>query len=158
MITHEEFVNFSGDGERAINSTLQSLLPLGFQIESQGSSRLVVTNSNYRSTKQDPLLGISRAAFNINRFSLEVRAELGGVVKMRNFLLALLIGIGVFDAALFTAMWYFLDELRPHTWLLAFPLAALLPWIFLGPYLTRWIKNRTVDALKKLLDEMAAYS
>ena len=155
MITHEEFVNFSGDGERAISTALQTLLPLGFEIESQGSSHLIVSSHNYRSTKQDPLLGISRAEFSIKRFSLEVKAELGGVAWMRNFLLMLFIGLGIFDLIVFGALWYFLDALRPYPWLLAFPLAALLPWVILGPILTRSIKKRTLDALKKLLDSMA---
>jgi hypothetical protein len=155
MITHEEFINFSGNGERAISTALQTLLPLGFRIESQGSSHLIVSSHNYRSTKQDPLLGISRAEFSVSRFSLNVKAELGGVAWMRNFLTMLFVGLGVFDLIVFGALWYFLDALRPYPWLLAFPLASMLMQIFLGPIMTRTIKNRTLDALKKLLDNMA---
>lgn len=156
MILHEEFVSFSGDGARAISTALQTLLPLGFQVESQGSSHLFVTNSRYRSAQDSPLSGISRAEFNLDRFSLNVKAELGGVEKMRRYLLIVLLGSSIFDAVLFTALWYFIEELHAKTWLLVFPLVILLPWIFIGPYMSRWLKNRTVDALKALLDEMAA--
>ena len=64
MITHEAFVNFSGDGQRALDIILQTLLPLGFEVESQGSTHLVVTSqAGYNSTRQDALLGITRAEF-----------------------------------------------------------------------------------------------
>lgn len=156
MIQHEEFVNFSGSEERAISTALGTLLPLGFQVESQGSAHLFVTNNRYRSAQDSPLLGISRAEFNFSRFTLNVKAELGGVEKIRRFLLFVLLGSCVFDAVLFTALWFFIEDLHIKTWLLVFPLVILLPWVFIGPYMSRWLKNRTVDALKALLDEMAA--
>jgi len=155
MITHEEFVNFNGGGEHAFGIALQTLLPLGFQVEAQGSSHLIVSSKGFRSTRQHPLQGITRAEFNASRSALTVKAELGGVDWLARFILILVLGMAAFDTLLFTGLWYFLDELHQSTWMLAIPLASFLPWIFLAPYMIRMFKKRTVDALKTLLDNMA---
>jgi len=113
MQIHEDYVAFSGESSRAFNIALQTLLPLGFLVESQGSDRLVVTGPGFNSTRQNALLGISRAEFTAERSSLRVSAELGGVDRMLRFLAILLVGLGIFDALLFTALWYFLENCVP---------------------------------------------
>ena len=155
MKTHEASIPYSGDSQRAMDIALQSLLPLGFKIESQGSARLVVSNKTYNSTKQNALMGISHAEFEAGHSTLSVKAQLGGVERMQNFLIFLLLGLGVFDAILLTGLWYFLDALRPHTWFLVFPLVSLLPWALILPRMTAWISKRTLDALDVLLSNMA---
>jgi len=155
MQIHEDYVAFSGESSRAFNIALQTLLPLGFLVESKGSDRLAVTGPGFNSTRQNALLGISRAEFIAERSSLRVRAELGGVDRMLRFMVILLVGLGIFDALLFTTLWYFLDELRTHIWFLAIPALTLVPWIFIAPFMARWIGNRTKDALNTLLQNMA---
>lgn len=155
MQIHEDYVAFSGDGSRAFEIALQTLLPLGFRIESQGSSRLVVTGPRYNSTRQNSLLGISKAEFTAERSSLRVRAELGGVDRMQRFLLFLLLGLGLFDSVLFTALWLFVEEIHAYTWFLAVPVLTFIPWIFVAPLMVRWISRRTKEALSALLNNMA---
>ena len=158
MITHEAFVNFSGDGQRALDIILQTLLPLGFEVESQGSTHLVVTSqADYNSTRQDALLGITRAEFEVDRSTLTVKTELGGVQRLQRFLFLILTGLVVLDLVIFGAMWYLLDKLRPHPWILAIPFAAYIPWIFVGPKLTNALKSRTVDALDDLLNKITSF-
>ena len=158
MITHKTFVNYSGDGQRALDTALQNLLPLGFKVESQGSRHLVVTSqASYNSTKQDALLGISRVEFEIGHSAMTVKAELGGVQRVQRMLFLLLACLEVLYLVIFSAMWYLIDKLRPYPWILAFPLAAFIPWIFAGPKLTGWLKSHTVDALGALLAEMTAF-
>jgi len=158
MTTIEEFVTFSGDAERAFDTALRALLPLGFQVEERGASRLVVRGPGYDSSRQDALLGISRAVFTAAGSTLEVHAELEGVDRLMRRLLFLILGLAFFDLALFTALWYFLEPLRRNTWILATPALALLPWVFLAPYLTRLFSGRTRQALAALLENIALLS
>jgi len=158
MQTYEEKVDFFGDASRAIDTALRTLLPLGFEIESQGSSYLTVKGSGMNSTRQNALQGVSRAEFTADRGSLRVRAELGGVDRMQRFLVLLLLGMGLFDSMVFLGLWYFLDELRAHPWFLIIPLLTFFPWIIIGPLLARWIGKRTREALGALLRNMAMLS
>ena len=154
----EDFVSFSGEPSRAFDTALRTLLPLGFLVVSEGSSQLIVTGPGFNSTRQNALLGISRAEFTAERSSLKVLAELGGVDRMQRFLIILLVGLGLFDSLVFLGLWYFLDQLRAHTWFLAIPALTLVPWVVIGPILARWIGNRTREALNRLLQNMALQS
>ena len=42
MQIYEESVAFSGDSSQAMDTALRTLFPLGFEVESQGSSHLAV--------------------------------------------------------------------------------------------------------------------
>jgi hypothetical protein len=154
----EDFVSFSGDPSRAFDTALRTLLPLGFQVINESSSQLIVTGPGFTSTQQNALLGISRAEFTAERSSLKVLTELGAVDRMQRFLIILLVGLGLFDSLVFLGLWYFLDKLRAHTWFLAIPALTLVPWVVIGPILTRWIGNRTREALNRLLQNMALQS
>lgn len=157
MITYEENVRFSGDGKRAFDIALAALLPLGFQIESQNSTQLVFSGGRYFSTKQNALLGMSRVEFNLRPATLGIKAELGGVAKMQRFLQYILVGLCLFDVILFTILWVLLDELHPHPWILAIPLAVFIPWILIAPKMTTWIRERSVEAINSLLSKMTSF-
>lgn len=158
MTTIEESVPFSGDPDRAFGTALRILLPLGFQVEERGSYRLAVRGPGYDSTRQNALLGVSRAVFTAGGSTLEVRAELEAVDRLMRRLLYLMLALAAFDLALFTSLWYFLEPLRGNTWILATPALTLLPWVFLGPFLTRIFTKRTRQALVALLENMALIS
>lgn len=158
MTAIEESVTFSGDAERAFDTALRALLPLGFQVEERDSYRLVVRGPGYDTSRQEALLGVSRAVFTAGGSTLEVRAELEGVDRLMRRLLTLILALAAFDLALFTSLWYFLEPLRANTWILATPALALLPWVFLASFLTRLFSSRTRQALVALLENMAFLS
>lgn len=66
-----------------------------------------------------------------------------------------MIGLGVFDSLILTALWFFIERLRVHTWFLVVPVLIFIPWVFIAPVLTRWLGKRTKDALNTLLQKMA---
>jgi len=158
MQIFEDKLDFNGDAASAFDIALRTLLPLGFEIESQGSSHLTVKSPGMNSTRQNPLQGISYADFTIEHSSLQVRAELGGVDRLQRFLVLLLLGVGMFDSLVFLGLWYFLDELRAHPWFLVIPLIIFLPWTIISPLLARWVGKRTRNALNALLSSMAVLS
>jgi len=158
MTLHEDLVTFHGDPQRAFATALQNLLPLGFQIEEQSAYRLVVHTPDLNSTRQNALLGVSRAEFSADQGSLKVQAAMGGVDRLTRSLLFIILGLGAFDTVLFTGLWFFLDKLREHVWLLAMPALALLPWIIITPIVIRLIGKRTREALHTLLENMTLTS
>jgi len=145
------------DPERAKNIILQSLLPLGFEIVSDTSYGLTVSGPGYRSTRQNPLLGISAATFDIGRSQISVDAQLGGVGRLGQTLVSILIGVGLVDAAIFFALWYFLPELNQHRWFLFIPALTLIPWVFIAPWMTKFIRRRCEDAIDTLLRNASGY-
>ena len=155
MLIHEDFVAFTGDPHRAFEIALQTLLPLGFEVAEQSSLHLVVTGPGFNSTRQNALLGISRAEFSAEHSSLVVKAELGGLDRFQRLMLIFMIGLGAFDSLLLLALWFFIERLRTHTWFLAIPVIIFIPWIFIAPVLARWIRKRTKSALNTLLHNMA---
>ena len=155
MLIHEDFVAFTGDARRAFEIALQTLLPLGFEVAEQSSISLVATGPGFNSTRQNALLGISRAEFSAERSSLVVKAELGGLDRFQRLMLIFMISLGAFDSLLLLALWFFIERLRTHTWFLAIPVIIFIPWIFIARVMTRWISKRTKNALNTLLHNMA---
>lgn len=155
MITYKKSQPNHIDPSRAKEIVLQTLLPLGFEIINDSSYGFTVNGPGYRSTRQSPLLGISTAVFDFGRSQILIDAELGGFSRMSQLLLAILIGVGVIDSAIFFTLWYFLPELNQHRWFLFIPALTLLPWIFIAPRMTRFIRRRCEDAIDTLLRNAA---
>jgi len=156
MMAFQQSVSYSGNSQIAMNTLLQTLLPLGFQIIEQSEWALIVEGPGYNSTRQNALLGMSRGEFSFSRSTISINADLGGVDRMSRFLLFLLIGIGLFDAVVFTGLWFFIDALRAHQWFLAIPTLAILPWVFIAPIMTKWIRKHCEEAITNLLKNMAS--
>jgi hypothetical protein len=156
MQTYEDSIPFTGSAEDAFTLALESLLPLGFRIEAQNSARLVLTNPSSKGFQQHALQGISRAEFALGPTRLSVKAELGGVERLQKSMLLVVLGLGSFDVLLFTGLWYFIPALHPHTWFLFIPLVALIPWAVTAPRMAARIRQRTLDALRILLNNLSA--
>jgi len=151
MLTYRKSQLNNTDPENAKNVVLQTLLPLGFEITNASSFGLQVKGPGYGSTRQNPLLGISSAMFKFSRSQITIDAQLGGVSRMAQLLSFILIGVGLMDAVIFFTLWYFLPELNQHRWFLYIPTLTLLPWVFIAPWLTRFIRQRCEDAIDTLL-------
>ncbi len=156
MDTYQETLPFSGSAEDVFTHALESLLPLGFQVEAQNNTRLALTNAGGKGFQQHALQGISRAEFSFSPTKLSVKAEMGGVERLQKAMLLILLGLGSLDVLLFTGLWYFIPKLHPHTWFLFIPLVALIPWAVTAPRMAASIRQRTVDALRILLTNLSA--
>ena len=121
MIPYRKTQPSISEPEFARDIILQTLLPLGFEIVCDSSHALTLAGPGYRSTRQNPLLGISRASFELGRSSISIDAELGGLNRMTKLLLIILVGVGLFDSATFFGLWYFLPALNEHKWFLFIP-------------------------------------
>ena len=146
---------YSGNPQFAVHTALQTLLPLDFRIIAQTSSTLVVEGPGYTSTRQNALLGMSRGELTFSRSTVSINAEMGGVDRMGRFLLFLLMGMGTINAAIFIVLWFTIDRLHAQTWFLAIPALVFLPWVFIAPWMKRWIGKRCEEAIIRLVDNSA---
>ena len=149
-------VSYSGNSQLAINAALQTLLPLGFHIVEQSDNTLTVEGPGYNSTRQNALMGMSHGIFNFSRSIISIKAILEGVDHISRFLLFLFLGIGAFNALIFTGLWFYIDTLHANLWFLAFPAAITILWGLIAPVITLWIRKRCEEAITNLLQNMAA--
>jgi hypothetical protein len=151
---HEDAILFSGDAQRAFDAAVEALQPLGFDVIQRSASRLVVSSPGFDSG-QNALLGISHAEFSCTGSRLTVQAELGGVDRFKNKMMSLMVGVGIFNALIQIALWVLIEDLHAKAWFLAVPVLTFIPWVFIAPYMARWILRRTKEALQSLLRVMA---
>jgi hypothetical protein len=69
----------------------------------------------------------------------------------------ILVGVGLIDSAIFFALWYFIPEFKQQVWFLFVPALTLLPWVFIVPYMARFIRRRCEEAIDILLRNAAGH-
>lgn len=153
QVEYERTVAVSGSPEAALDVAEASLRARGFAISTEGQRALVAKGPGLRSTKQDPLLGVSWARVSAVPGGLRMEAELGGTERMRKLLLLLVAGLEVVFIVGFGIVWLVLPTLRrmPILWL--FVIAPTIPWLFFLPFLAGLIRKSTVIALDTFLAE-----
>jgi hypothetical protein len=151
----EQTIRFDGDGQKAFEVALQSLLPLGFRIERRDEFNLALSNSaRYLNSRQNPLQGISRIDFTLRPGVLSVRTEMGALTRMVRVMAYLLAGMLAFFVLLFGTLWLTLAEFQGQPWILLLTAAPFIPWIFILPFMEGWLQRRTLAALETLLHNM----
>jgi hypothetical protein len=125
----------------------------GFQIVASSDYELRVTGPGISSTKENPLKGVSEAFIIVRSASIEVKAILGGVQKMKTFLRLFPLGLALFFLVVFGILALSLPGLR-HPWAFLGPVLALSPWVVLAPLMGRSIEKKTTQAVDTLLSNM----
>jgi hypothetical protein len=165
MTFFQTAAEFGGDPKAVLDSAIATLTHNGFAITQRDAASAALTGPGLTSTKQNAILGASRVLLNVRGNRLEAQAELGGVDRMRRFLMrfpfllalgiGLLLGVGgglLFGAQTgtrFGAPWA-----PGWTWLLVtlgISMLAVSPWVVLSPLMSRAMRNRTQTALETLV-------
>lgn len=151
--------------ENVLQMALVTLTNTGFAIVKRDENSADLTGPGLNSTSQNPLLGASSIHLRVNGERLYLDAELGGVERMRKFLmrfpfmlglgLGLLFGVvgGIFFGRLF-GVGFGIPWAQGMTWLLVTIGGSMLPvapWFVLAPMMSRMIRTRTQDALTILV-------
>jgi hypothetical protein len=150
---YSKTVPFTGHGVRALDVARGAFVGQGFQIVASDDHELRVTGPGLNSTKENPLKGVSEASIIIRSSTIEIKALLGGVQKMKTFLRLFPLGLALFFLIVFGALAWSLPDLR-RAWIFLTPVLALSPWLFLAPMITRMIEKRTKQAVDTLLNNM----
>ncbi len=108
-----------------------------------------------RSTKQNPLLALSKIEVKVHGSNLTALGSLGAGRRLMSIIMWMLIGMlamflagGGIAAALGKFQW---------VWFVA-PVLALSPWVVLLPILSRMIRRRASQALDTLLHNLTSQS
>lgn len=154
--TFETSKPYSGSPEELLRSFVPTLTQLGFRLEKQTPDSREFVGPGMSSSRQSPLLGASRILVRIEGRDVRVQAELGGVAKMKRFLVMLIGGLCVGLGALFGGLGAAgLMKSRNggefHFWIVLLP---FVPWVFLIPWMARLIEKRTRAALDTLVHNL----
>lgn len=157
MTTYETEVQSDRFDEKSLDFIAGTLATLGFHLEDRTHDRLEATGPGLRSTKQNPLLGVTRIAVHLGHREARASAELGGVDWMRRFVMWFPLSLGVGLGLLAAGMAVGLGNQPFSTGLFVFGLAQLtvLPWLFIGPFVVRSIRRRTESSIETLLNNAA---
>lgn len=143
-------VPFNGDSQKALEFSLNLFTQQGFTIVRKHEYGHELTGPGMVSSRQNPLVGISKVIVRIKSGQIKVQAEFGGIKKMQTFLILFICGMALFFFILFG----FLFRNRPNFNMLL-PLAPFLPWPILIPVMIKSFKARTRRALDTLLNNMS---
>lgn len=161
---YSQSISLSGDKTLALQAAMAILTSQGFAIVSREKSCVEFRGSVMNSTRQPPITGASAIQVSVAQGQLALNAELGGVTRMRRFLIwfppglaAVLsltlaaVGLGMGQAfgvgfgAPIAAGWNF------ATFGALACLLAVSPWIVISPLLIRSMRARTLKALDDCL-------
>ncbi len=152
---YEKVVDFAGDARKALEAARAALVQVGFQVSPIEESAFRATYSGWFDTRRNPLLAASTMVVAVRDGRLALGAELGGLGKLRKFLILLIGGMALLFLVGFGA--FMLPQVlqgKEHPAMLALPLAPFAPWPVLGPVIVRVSRARAVKALDTLLDNV----
>ena len=130
---------FTGNSGDALDVARIALLSLGFELLKDADEELEASGPGMHSNQQPDLLGATHIHFKVNESDINVNATLGGVDKMKKFIL------------------YFPPGLLASLWLMGFvlgdpmPAAVLLlviPWIFIANFIGKTFEKTTSNAIE----------
>ncbi|HEV7376975.1 MAG TPA: hypothetical protein VGN95_19820 [Pyrinomonadaceae bacterium] len=150
---YSKTVPFTGRASKALEVARSTFLPQGFQLVASTDHELRVTGPGINSTRENPLKGISEASIIARSSTIEIKATLGGVEKMKKFLIFFPLGMALLFLIVFGVLAFTVPALR-RPWFFLIPLLALSPWLFLAPLMSRMIGRRTMQAIDTLLNNM----
>jgi hypothetical protein len=92
---------FNGNREKALDHATRMFTDNGFRIVSKTASSLEVQSPGMSSTKQNAILGISRAVVEVSGQTVSLRADFGSARRMIRIVAFAISGLAVFFAVLF---------------------------------------------------------
>lgn len=147
---------FSGSQEQLLRSFVTTLTQLGFRLEKQSHDTKEFLGPGMSTTRQSPLLGASVIHVKIEGRYVKVNAELGGVTRMKRFMVILIgslcVGLGLIFGGLAAAgLLKSRNGGEVHWWVVLLP---FLPWIFLIPLISRSLEKRTRNAIETMVHNL----
>ena len=143
----------SAEPERLLDLARTTLAAAGFRVGPAAGGELVAEGLPPMSTKRNPLTLATRIRVRAAAGGLELEAELGGVRRLRAFVLVFPLGLGLLISASFALAARF-GGMPPGAWWI--PLVAASPWLVLAPLMAAWIRRRAIAAVERLADSLAS--
>jgi hypothetical protein len=141
-----------GDGRKLLEKAQSIFIQEGYTVSPISGHRFEASGGHPLQKNHSPIHGVSRAVFMVSPGTLTVEAELGGVRKIRNFLLIFLPSLGTFLAVTASLAEDFSDQ--PPYMPLAIAFVPLAPWVVLLPVLVYVYRRRAIRALDSMLQNL----
>jgi len=151
---YEKTVPFGGNVGKAIEAAKNAFIQHNFQIVHDRYLEVELTGPGMLSSRQNPLVGISRIRIRGSSGNLSLEADFEGIRKLIKFLVFFIVGMAVFFVVLFGIL--FSKQGQPVTKIILISLAPFIPWPVIIPLMAIWMKSRTSKALDTLVNNMAA--
>jgi len=153
---YEKTITFKGDPEKAFEVAINTLIPHGFAIKKKAPRCIEFLGPDTLGNKgQNPLTGVSNLTAESGLYGLELKAELGGILKTVKFLVIFVVSMALFFLVLFGFL-FGKNPDSPNFILLS--LLPLAPWPLIIPIMLTVMKTRTKKSLDSLLNNMALLS
>ena len=129
---YRKTVEFSGDPGRALSAGRSILMPLGYEIKPLSQTSFEAFGPGMMSSRQNAILGASYLRIVCEGRTLSMNAELGGIKRMKSFLMIFLSSMALLFMILFGALFW---KKAPYVVFIA--VAPFLPWVFLLPVIIK---------------------
>jgi len=149
---YEKTEPFSGNMEKALEVAKNVFIQHNFQIVRNSNSEVEFTGPSMLSSRQNPLVGISRVCIRGTSGNISVEAEFGGIRMLTKYLVLFIVGMAIFFLVVFGIM--FSKQGQPLNKIILLSLAPFIPWPVLIPIMAIWMKSRTSKALDTLVNNM----
>jgi hypothetical protein len=144
-------IPFEGNTGKAQKMFINALVPHGFKVDETHVTGCELSGPGMRSSRQNPLCGISHIAMQISDTEIAVAAIYGGILKLQKWLICFLCSMALFFVILFAILFR-----NRESYSVFIALAPFLPWPVLIPVLIKVFKTRTTQSLDVLLENMVA--
>ena len=151
---YEKTEPFSGNVEKVLEVAKNVFIQHNFQIVRDSDTEVEFTGPGMLSSRQNPIVGISRICIRGTSGNLSIEAEFGGIRKLTKYLAFFIVGMAIFFVAFFGIL--FSKQWQPLNKTILISLAPFAPWPVLIPLIYLWMKSRTSKALDRLLANMVA--
>lgn len=151
---YEKTMPFSGNMEKSLEAARNVFIQHNFQIVRGSDSEVELTGPGMLSSRQNPLVGISRVCIRGTSGNLSIEAEFGGIRKLTKYLALFIVGMVIFFLVFFGII--LPKQGEPADKIILISLAPFIPWPIIIPLMAIWMKSRTSKALDTLLNNMIA--
>jgi hypothetical protein len=150
LMEHITSSSFKGSPEKVFGLITTVFTSNGYNLASRDAQTLRFESEARAGLSRIPMLGASTVMFSIEGERLTMRADMGGVRKMGTLIILLPVALAAILLAIFGILF---GELGPR-FIAIVSLGPVLPWVLLAPLLIRWLKNRSAEALDRLLESI----
>jgi hypothetical protein len=149
---YEKAEPFSGNMEKVLEVAKNVFIQHNFQIIRDSDTEVEFTGPGMLSSRQNPIVGISRICIRGASGNISIEAEFGGIRKLTKYLVVFIAGMAVFFVVLFGILHS--KQGQPLNKTILISLSPFVPWPVLIPLIHIWMKSRTSKALDRLLTNM----
>ena len=149
---YEKTEPFSGNMEKVLEVARNVFIQHNFQIVRDSDTEVEFTGPGMLSSRQNPMVGISRICIRGSSGNLSLEAEFGGIRKLTKYLAFFILGMAIFFVVFFGIL--FSKQGQPLNKTILISLAPFILWPVLIPLIYLWMKSRTSKSLDVLVNNM----